>query len=72
MLEAATVLEARERLARIADGQVSAGVAKKGSARKHIRSLERQASRLSADESKPTTLADLRSIGVEIERVKRG
>lgn len=69
MLEAANVLEARERMARIVDGQVAAGIAKKRAAREHISSLRRQASRSAVVSSSGSVINDLSAMGLNVKRV---
>lgn len=69
MLELANQLESRERLAAIVDGQVAAGLTKKGTARRHMRDLNRAAyGRKKA--SRPATAGDLAAIGITV--VKSG
>ncbi len=69
MLRQATVLEHQERLASIVDMQVGSGVAKRGSALRHIRYLRRIAYTRTR---KPATTGDLASMGIAVTVVKRG
>ncbi len=65
MLEAATVLEARERLALIADGQVAAGLATKAQSRRHLAELREAAS----VRPTPGEAAAFEELGFEVVRV---
>ncbi len=67
LLVMANRLESRERLKSIIDGQVAAGLTKKGTARRHMRDLNRAAyGRKHA--SRPATAGDLAAIGIKVVR----
>lgn len=68
MLDYANVIESRERLAFIMDGQIAAGIVKKGSARAHIQKLRRVAYRRRA---KPVSKSGLASMGIPVVMVKK-
>jgi IS605 OrfB family transposase len=68
LAEHSIALEARERMDAIVDGQVAAGMAKKGPAREHLRSLRRMA----YGERQQSVSEQMREAGIEIVRVQRG
>lgn len=72
MLEVAQRLEARERLARIVDGQVSSGLVKRHDQHRHIGALKRQARGErgvldSRERSVDSTLFELERMGITVE-----
>ena len=69
MLRHATVIDSQERLARINDGMVAAGVAEKHDARRHLRQLRRAAT---PEKPKPATPEGMAAMGFPIVTVKRG
>jgi hypothetical protein len=68
MAREAEALDARERLDRIVDGQIAAGLAKKGPARSHLKTLRERAG---FDKPDAPVTEQMRSAGIEIVCVER-
>lgn len=64
LLDAANRLEAKERLARIADYQVASGTLKRGAAQQHVRRLKRF--QRMGRRARPATKADLAMMGIQV------